>query len=138
MTGSLVRTASDRAAIRRAVSLPCEAVSMDRCRILGGRTFDVSATGLLLAADEPARQNEIVLVHLFAGDRRIVAEAHVARVVAGARRTDRGLALGLRFSRVSARAIGALLARLRGTPPPVPGRRLRADYAATVAAIRAA
>ena len=109
---------------------------MDRYRVLGRQVRDLSATGLLLCADEDAIENEVVLVHLFAGDRDIVAEAHVARVIAGARRSDRGLALGLRFSRVSARALGELMRRLRGTPPPIPRRRLRRDYAATVRAIR--
>jgi len=137
VTEALLQPARDRGAIRRAVSLPCEAVSLDRCLVLGSRVFDVSATGLLLSADEPARQNEYVLVHLFAGDLKLVAEARVARVIAGARRSDRGPALGLRLSRVSRRALRSLLHRLRGTPPPVPARHVRRDYAATVRAIRA-
>lgn len=128
--------ATERAALRRAVRLEAEAVSMDRFRLLGRRVLDLSATGLLLSADQLARRNEVVLVHLFAGAEKLVAEAEVARVIPGARRTDRGPALGLRFSRVSARALRALLERLRGTPPPIPRRRLRRDYAATVRAIR--
>jgi len=133
-----MRPAGDRGAIRRAVTLRCEAVSLDRCRLLGDRISDLSASGLLLPTDEPALENEIVLVHLLAGERPIVAEAHVARVVAGARRSDRGRALGLRFTRVQRRPLGALLRRLRGTPPPVPRRPVRPDYAATVRAIHAA
>ena len=108
---------------------------MDRARLLGSRTFDVSASGLLVSALEPARPGETVLVHLFAGERKLVAEARVMRLVAGARRSDRGPAFGLRFSRVSGRALRALMERLRGTPPPVPARRVRADYAATIRAI---
>ena len=111
-------------------------MSLDRCRLLGREVLDVSATGVLLAADELAWPHEVLLVHLFTGGERIVAEAQVTRVVPGLRRSDYGLALGLTFSRVSTRALRRLLHRLRGTPPPIPGRRLRTDYAAMVRAIR--
>jgi hypothetical protein len=129
--------ANDRSAMRRGVSLSCEAVSLDRYRVLGRSTFDVSATGVLLAADDLGPKNEVVLLHLFAGDTKLVAEARVTRVATGDRRGDLGPALGLTFTRVSQRALRALLARLRGWPPPIPGRHVRRDYAATVRAIAA-
>src|SRR5690606_36537993 len=72
VTEVLVQPASERSAVRRAVPLSCEAVSLDRYRMLGRRILDLSETGLLLAADELGRLNEVVLVHLFAGDAEIV------------------------------------------------------------------
>lgn len=128
---------NDRSSMRRGVSLRCEAVSLDRYCVLGRSTFDVSATGVLLAADELGPRNEVVLLHLYLGDTELVAETQVTRVAPGDRRGDLGPALGLTFTRVSRRALRNLLARLRGWPPPVPARRIRRDYAATVRAIAA-
>lgn len=131
----VLQPARDRISVRRAVSVRCEAVSLERFRLLGTETLDLSSSGMLVAADDVATPDEAVLVHLFVGDEDIVAAAEVARVVSGMRRSDRGVALGLRFTRVSSRRLHRLLHRLRGTPPPVPRRSVRLDYARSVQSI---
>ena len=121
--------------MRRVVVLRCEVVSLARYRMVATEVLDVSGTGLLVAANDEADPNEPVVVHLFTGAEDIVAAAEVARVVRGLRQTDRGSAFGLRFTRVPKAPLGRLLHQLRGTPPPVPRRRIRWDYARTVRTI---
>jgi hypothetical protein len=110
-------------------------VSLDRYGMISTTALDVSRTGLLVRADGWAQPNEIVLVHLFTDVTELIATTEVTRLVQGRRTGDRELALGLRFTRVSARRLGSLLERLRGAPPPPPRRSLRRDYAAAVRAI---
>lgn len=130
--------ASSRQGLRRAIELPCEVVSLDRFALLGERTLDVSLGGALIAASADVEAGEHVLLHLTAPDQtKVCAEAVVARVVQGQRQGDSGRALGLRFLRASTLRLQRLMAQLRGTPPPVPGRHLRVDYAAMVRAIGA-
>jgi len=90
---------------------------------------------LLAAEGDPGDLHELVLVHLFDGASGVALQAEVARVLRGRRPHDRGVALGLAFTRAGGRAFRRLMGRLRGTPPPVPRRRLRRDYASAVAAI---
>jgi hypothetical protein len=135
MSAAVLAPATDRLAMRRVVFLRCEVVSLAAYRMVGTEALDVSRTGLLVAAEGVAERHEPVLVHLFTGEGDIVAAAEVARVARGLRRSDHGTALGLRFTRVSSAHLDRLLTRLRGTPPPVPRRRIRPDYARTVRAI---
>ncbi len=132
MSAVVLAPATDRLALRRVVLLRCEVVSLARYQVVATEALDVSGTGLLVAAADVAEPNEPVLVHLFTGDDDIVAAAEVARVISGMRRSDHGAAFGLRFTRVSTPRLGRLLRMLRGTPPPVPRRRIRRDYASTV------
>jgi hypothetical protein len=123
--------------MRRVVVLRCEVVSLCRYQMLATEVLDVSGTGLLVSSDADAEKSEPVVVHLFTGEDDIVAAAEVSRVVRGLRREDRGEALGLRFTRVPGAPLRRLLRQLHGTPPPVPRRPIRCDYAASVRAIAA-
>jgi hypothetical protein len=128
--------AHSRQGLRRSVELSCELVSLERFAILGRRTLDVSRGGALIVASEDAEPGEQVLLHLTAPDQtRVCAEAVVSRVVHGQRRGDSGRALGLRFLRTPTLRLDRLMRQLRGTPPRVPGRHLRVDYAAIVRSI---
>lgn len=127
-----------RRGARRIVALSCEVVSTERYRLLGGHITDISESGMLVHAAQPAQLGEDVLVHLDLHDEfqgELTAAARVARVVYGRRQHDANPALGLRFTRVPRRRLARLLASLKGTPPPVPRRPLRRDYAATIARI---
>jgi len=131
-----IGTIHQRGAVRRVAPLRCEAVSLERYSVLGTKVLDISETGMLLAAEgHPGDLRELVLVHLFDGASDVALQAEVARVLRGRRSHDRGVALGLAFTRAGGRAFRRLMGRLRGTPPPVPRRRLRRDYASAVAAI---
>ncbi|MGD8859348.1 MAG: PilZ domain-containing protein [Myxococcales bacterium] len=131
-------TQSPRRALRRAARIRCHAVGTEGFRLLGDRSLDLSPRGMLLACDEGVTPGEEVLISFLApGDDELWldAEAEVARVVQGYREGDPGYAAGLRFTYLERRARGELLARLAGTPPPVPRRRIRSarDRVATTA-----
>jgi hypothetical protein len=136
MRDASIGTIHQRGAVRRVAPLRCEAVSLERYSMLGTKVLDISETGMLLAAEgDPGDLHELVLVHLFDGASEVALQAEVARVLCGRRPHDRGVALGLTFTRAGGRGFRRLMGRLRGTPPPVPRRRLRRDYASAVAAI---
>jgi hypothetical protein len=59
-------------------------------------------------------------------------EANVARVVKGRRDGDRGTGIGLSFSTLDRVKRLILRGHLRRVPPPLPRRRQRIDWAATV------
>lgn len=127
-----------RAELRRGVSLACEAVAGYGFRLLGRRALDVSPTGMLIETRGAyARIGEEVIVTFQPPRSRlwIDAVAKVARIVKGRRRTDRAQAIGLAFVSMDAADRAILAAKLRGHPPPVPGRQLPVDYAAEVQAI---
>ena len=131
-----IGTIHQRGAVRRVAPLRCEAVSLERYSMLGTKVLDISETGMLLAAEgDPGDLRDLVLVHLFDGASDVALQAEVARVLRGRRSHDRGVALGLAFTRAGGRAFRRLMGRLRGTPPPVPRRPLRRHYASAVAAI---
>ncbi|MBW2461027.1 MAG: PilZ domain-containing protein [Deltaproteobacteria bacterium] len=125
---------SERRSMRRAFRSNCQAVALDGFRLVGDRILDLSPRGLLLACDDEIVTGEELVVSFKAprGGEFIDVEAVVARVVGGWRPYDPGYAAGLRFTRIDAPDRGELLSRLAGLPPPVPHRRLRADYAETV------
>jgi hypothetical protein len=136
--GGPTRSAQRRNELRRGVSVACEAVAGYGFRLLGQRALDVSSTGMLIETrGSYARIGEEVIVSFQPPQSRlwIDAVAKVARVVKGRRRTDRAQAIGLSFVSMDAADRAILAAKLRGHPPPVPGRELRIDYAAQVSAI---
>lgn len=127
-----------RREVRRGVRVACEAVADDGFRPLGRRTLDVSSQGMLLETHgEFARLGEEVIVSFQPPSSRvwIDAVARVARLVTGRRRSDRAQAVGLSFVSMDAADRAILSAKLRGHPPPVPGREPPLDYAAIVRAI---
>lgn len=127
-----------RTELRRGVSVACEAVAGYGFRLLGQRALDVSSTGMLIETHGAyARLGEEVFVSFQPPRSRlwVDAVAKVARVVKGRRKSDRALAVGLSFVDMDPADRAILAAKLRGHPPPVPGRKLPIDYAARVRAI---
>ncbi|NOY92738.1 MAG: PilZ domain-containing protein [Deltaproteobacteria bacterium] len=119
---------STRRILRRAVRTSCQAVETDEFRLLGERVLDLSPHGMMIAADDGAKVGDEVIVSFQApgSDAWFDAEAEVARVIEGWRPGDPGYCLGLRFTKIALEARLALTDKLRGWPPPVPSRALRA------------
>jgi len=138
MSALLVRH-RERRSMRRVVRASCQAVALDEFRLIGDRILDLSPRGLLLACDTQVERGQELVVSFQApqGGPWIDVEAEVARVIEGWRPYDPGYAAGLRFTRIDRPARGELLSRLAGFPPPVPQRRVRANYAETVSRIHA-
>lgn len=122
--------ASDRASVRRAVRARCQAVAEDGFRLIGEKALDLSTHGVLLACDAGVKVGETVLlsIEMPTTGAWIDAEAVVARLIEGYRHGDRGYCAGLRFTAIDFESWGALRLGLRGTPPPVPTRSLRAFF----------
>ena len=132
------RAPQRRTELRRGVSVACEAVAGYGFRLLGQRALDVSSTGMLIeTCGAYARLGEEVFVSFQPPRSRlwVDAVAKVARVVKGRRKSDRAQAIGLSFVSMDAADRAILEAKLRGHPPPVPGRKPLIDYAAQVQAI---
>ncbi len=115
-----------RRSCRRALRSRCQAVSLDGFRLLGERILDVSPYGLMVAADREAKVGEQVIVSFEAKGQWFDALAEVARVIEGWRPWDPGYAVGLRFTDIGLSERLDLASKLRGLPPPVPTRPLRA------------
>jgi hypothetical protein len=127
-----------RIALRRGLSLECEAVAEDGFRMLGRRTLDVSPHGILLETHGAyARVGEEVFVSFRPPKSRmwVDAVARVARIALGRRKGDRAQSIGLSFVSMSPSDRAVLEAKLRGHPPPVPKRIPPRDYASMVRAI---
>jgi len=129
-----VREIKERAAVRRAVGVECQAVAEEGFRLVGTRVLDASESGVLVLSDEAVRLGEPVILSMRVprGRSWIDAECSVARIVRGYRRTDPLRAVGLRFEAIDPVDRAILLGSLAPLPPPVPARHLRLDYAATV------
>ncbi len=133
----VIAEATDRASLRRAARTPCQVVADDGFRLLGEWTLDLSGDGLLVRSDASARIGELVYISLQVPQGRswIDAEGEIVRVVRGLRRSDAARGLGVRFTRISAFDRALLSGALELLPPVMPARRMRRDYAATVANI---
>jgi hypothetical protein len=129
-----------RTTMRRGVEVSCEAVADDGFRLLGTRALDVSADGMLLETRGAfVRLGEEVIVSIRPPSSRLFidAVAKVARIALGRRRGDRAQAIGLSFVDMDNADRAILSAKLRGHPPPIPGRLPPRDYAALIRAIAA-
>ncbi|MEM9067905.1 MAG: PilZ domain-containing protein [Myxococcota bacterium] len=111
---------------RRALRAQCQAVALDGFRLLGEQLLDVSPYGMLVAADAEATVGEDVVVSFEARGEWYGAVAKVARIVEGWRPWDPGYCVALRFTDISLQERLDLATRLRGLPPPIPTRTLRA------------
>ena len=133
----LIEPAAQRKGLRRAISTECQVVTEEGFHLLGEETLDVSDKGLLVASHASACIGETVFVSLRLprGQSWIDAEGTVVRVVRGLRNGDAGRGFGIRFERIDDFDLILLRAALDGVPPTVPARRVRPDYAATVANI---
>lgn len=118
----------NRRSVRRAARTRCQAVTWDGFRLLGERALDLSPQGMLVACDDIATLGERVVVSFKAPGEDgpwMDAEAELSRIVQGFRPEDPGYCVGLEFRYFERSSRNELLVRLAGTPPPVPGRRLR-------------
>jgi hypothetical protein len=88
-----------RARIRRALATPCQVVRERDFKLVGTTVLDVSARGMLIAAELPILTGEEVLVAFRSpsGHRWYDRTATVSRVLHGRRRGDRSRAVGLAF-----------------------------------------
>lgn len=113
---------SRRAASRRAVVLPCQAVREHDFKLIADRTLDISADGLLLPLRTPVLTGESLIVSFAIPGLWVDAEATVARIVHGRRPGDDGLAVGVVFDRISPSTRAALAGYLHARKAPLPRR----------------
>ena len=137
MYGDGIRWARQRRSLRRAVDLPCQVADGATFRLLGRRVRDLSDEGafvLLEPGVTPPAPGDEVFVSLQVPHSRqwVGAVARVSRVVAGRRQADAGAGIGLRFVEMDRVEQAMLRSSLPGIPPPLPARRPRRDYAASV------
>jgi hypothetical protein len=132
--GSILRTASERHALRRQVRMPCQVVCEHDFTLLASECLDLSLDGMAVRARLPGLEGSPVIVsfRVPGSSLYIDASARIMRMNWGRRSEDRGAMLGLQFLSLNAIDRAILASRLRGLPPPVPARRVRVDYAASV------
>jgi len=125
---------TQRRSVRRAVDVPCSAISTQGYRELGSRVLDMSTQGMLVACDDFVQLGDqlMVIFRTPTGGVWLDAEAEVARIIHGWRAQDPGYCMGLRFTYLERPDRNELLCRLAGLPPPIPQRRRKVDYAETV------
>lgn len=133
----IVLNASNRHVLRRAVSVPCQVVTDAQFELLAERTLDLSVDGMQVETDNYVAPGEQLIVSFKSpiGHFWFDAEAEVVRNIHGYRRGDEGRAIALRFNYLDRVSKHLLSSRLEGFPPPVPKRRLRPDYAASIQSI---
>ncbi len=102
--------------------------------LLAEQVVDLSVDGMMVESDElPAVGTPVFVSFKAPGtDVWIDTEATVARVSRGRRGGGDVSGLGLRFGNMAPESRAILARSLIGRPPPVPGRHLRRDYAATI------
>ncbi|HEY1958950.1 MAG TPA: PilZ domain-containing protein [Polyangiaceae bacterium] len=131
---------NDRRATRHHVRIDCEVVRENDFRLVGHRTLDLSAEGMLVRTATDVCVGERVFVTFQATTLGLWfdTEAEITRLIRGRRPEDEGRAFGLRF--VDMPSVSRLILRghLRRVPPPLPQRPRRVDYAATIRQIAAA
>jgi c-di-GMP-binding flagellar brake protein YcgR len=131
---------NDRKSMRHHVRIDCQVVREHDFELVGHRTLDLSADGMLVRTASAVRVGESMLVSFQATQLGIWfdAEAEVTRLIRGRRPEDEGRAFGLRFIDMPKVSRLILRGHLRRTPPPLPKRPQRVDYAATIRQIAAA
>jgi len=132
--GSFVKKADDRKAARRAIVAGAQVVEEEEFVLLAEDVVDLSVDGMLVASDALPAVGTPVFVSFKAPGTEvwIDTEATVARLSRGRRGRGDVSGLGLRFGDMSPENRAILARSLIGRPPPIPGRHLRRDYAATI------
>jgi hypothetical protein len=124
MTFRAVRP-SRRAASRREVLLPCQAVREHDFKLIADRMIDLSTEGMLLpllSSKTKVLTGEPLLVSFSIPGLWIDAEATVARIVHGRRPCDDGLAAGIVFHGLPPASRAALAGFLHARRAPLPRR----------------
>ncbi len=119
---------------RHQVHIDCQVVRERDFRLIARRTLDLSASGMLVAADTEVLTGEPLIVSFRAprSEHWIDAEATVARVIHGRRPGERGRALGIELRAMDRGSATALKAALRRAPPTRPRRPARIDFASAI------
>ena len=115
-----------RHALRRAVSLSCQAVLVEPFCSVGTRLLDLSHHGGLLECDAALTAGDELVLCFEIGAQVVDVVAEVQNVSPDLRRA------GLRFTEMGWDCRVALFVGLAGRPPRVPTRRPRMDYARSV------
>ena len=125
---------NDRRSTRHHVRIDCQVVRESDFRLVGHRTMDLSADGMLVRTTSDVKVGESMLVTFKATPLGLWfdAEAEVTRLIRGRRPEDEGAALGLRFRGLAPVSRLILRGHLRRVPPVLPQRPTRVDYAATI------
>lgn len=114
-----------RRVTRRAVGAPCIAVDRQGFKLVGQNVIDVSEEGMRVRATHPVPQGRTLRVTFQVPTGGwLTVDAIVKRVEQGRRGGEQGYCLGLEYTRVDQRE--ELRKKLRGIPPPIPTRALRA------------
>lgn len=120
-----------RAAIRRAIEIPCVASLERGLRLFGQRAFDLSTDGALVETRIPVACGERVVLTLgLPGGGFIHARGEVVRIVSNRRDGDRSCGVAVRFDGLDAERRAKVQTALRGIPPTIPQRALRVARAA--------
>ena len=127
--------ANDRSNLRRRVRVPCQVVADENFELVGDWCTDLCMTGMGVRACGSVFLGEPVVVSFRIPDSSVWCdtEGYVARIDYGRRDEDPYPRLGIHFSGLEPVAKAVLQSRLRGLPPPIPRRRPRVDYAASLA-----
>jgi hypothetical protein len=128
---------TDRRSIRHAAELECHVVAERGFRRIGGKTVDVSPTGLRIASDSAVNVGEQVVLSVKLPRGRTWVDAHgrVARVEHGTREGDSGRTIAIQFTSMDPVDHALLAGATASIPPPIPRRLIRKDYAASVLGI---
>jgi c-di-GMP-binding flagellar brake protein YcgR len=131
---------NDRKSTRHHVRIDCQVVRENDFSLVGHRTLDLSADGMLVRTADDVTIGEKMLVSFQATPLGLWfdAQAEVMRLIHNRRPEDEGPAFGLRFVDMPSVARLILRGHLRRVPPPLPQRPRRIDYAATIREIAAA
>ena len=126
--------ASQRRAVRRSVRVDCQVVRERDFKLVGSRSIDLSPAGMLVMLQEPVLTGEPLFVafRLPRSDYWFDSEAVVSRVLHGRRPGDLCRSFAVEFETLEPGAQEYLGRTLRGTPPPLPMREPRIDYAGSV------
>ena len=131
---------NDRKSTRHHVRIDCQVVRETDFSLVGHRTLDLSADGMLVRTAGDVSIGEKMLVSFQATPLGLWFDAHaeVMRLIKGRRPEDEGRAFGIKFLDMPKVARLILRGHLRRMPPPLPKRPRRIDYAATIHKIAAA
>jgi hypothetical protein len=132
-TTKLIRR-NDRIEMRRAIGFTCTVLRERDFKIIAHEAHDLSPNGMLVSTEHELEVDENVIVSFRATQLGLWfdTEARVARMIRGRRPGDKGPAIGLSFTTLDRVKRLILRGHLRRVPPPLPRRKQRIDWTATV------
>ena len=135
----LFLNSAERSSVRYGVHVDCQVVRDRDFRFLGRGSLDVSLTGMLVQCNYAAEIGDEVIVSFQTPRLReyVDAVALVTRLIAGRRKGDLGLAMGLTFTSIDDESFAALRRALENVPAARGRRASRIDYAKSVQLIGA-